>query len=111
MKILVTGGAGYVGSVTTHLLCNDNHNVIVFDNLERGYKKAVDKRARLVKGDLRNADDIYRVVVEENPDAVIHFAAYIEVGESMKNPKLFKENNVGGTINLINALKNPIVKK
>ena len=76
MKILVTGGAGYVGSVTTHLLCNDNHNVIVFDNLERGYKKAVDKRARLVKGDLRNPDDIYRVVVEENPDAVIHFAAY-----------------------------------
>ena len=73
--------------------------------------KAVDKRARLVKGDLRNADDIYRVVVEENPDAVIHFAAYIEVGESMKNPKLFKENNVGGTINLINALKKSNCKK
>lgn len=111
MKILVTGGAGYVGSVTTHLLCNDNHNVIVFDNLERGYKKAVDKRARLVKGDLRNPDDIHRVIVEENPDAVIHFAAYIEVGESMKNPKLFKENNVGGTINLINALKKSNCKK
>ena len=78
MKILITGGAGYVGSVTTHLLCNDNHEVIVFDNLEKGYEKAIDKRAKLIKGDLRNLEDISLAVSLENPDAIIHFAAYID---------------------------------
>ena len=111
MKILITGGAGYVGSVTTHLLCNDNHEVIVFDNLEKGYEKAIDKRAKLIKGDLRNLKDISLAVSLENPDAIIHFAAYIEVGESMKNPELFTENNVGGTVNLIKALKKSTCKK
>ena len=111
MKILVTGGAGYVGSVTTHLLCNENHDVIVFDNLEKGYKKAIDSRAKFFKGDLRTFEDISMVINKEKPDAVIHFAAYIEVGESMKNPELFTENNVGGTENLIKALKKSTCKK
>lgn len=104
MKILVTGGAGYVGSVTTHLLCNQLHEVIVFDNLERGFRSAIDPRALFVEGDLRNKKDILDVIQTNDPDAVIHFAGYIEVGESMKNPKEFTLNNVGGTKNLIDSM-------
>ena len=111
MKILVTGGAGYVGSVTTHLLCNKGYDVTVFDNLERGFKEAIDERAYFIKGDLRNEKDILTAIDEVSPDAIIHFAAYIEVGESMKHPKMFSENNVGGSKNLIKAIINSSCKK
>ena len=83
MKVFLTGGAGYIGSVTTELLLNDGHEVVVFDNLERGHKAAVDKRAKLVQGDLRDAAQIQRAVKNAKPDAVMHFAAYALVGESM----------------------------
>tara|TARA_A100000164_G_C21939183_1_gene789687 strand:- start:1617 stop:2585 length:969 start_codon:yes stop_codon:yes gene_type:complete len=111
MKILVTGGAGYVGSVTTHLLCNQLNEVIVFDNLERGFRSAVDPRALFINGDLRNKKDILNAIQTNKPDAIIHFAGYIEVGESMKNPKEFTLNNVGGTKNLINAMIQSSCKK
>ena len=75
MKILLTGGSGYIGSVTTELLCDDGHEVVVFDNLERGHREAVDPRAKLMVGDLRDPQPIREAMRQAKPDAVVHFAA------------------------------------
>ncbi len=104
MKVLVAGGAGYIGSVTTEMLCEAGHEVVVFDNLERGNQAAIDPRAKFLQGDLRYKEDIKSALLAERPDAVIHFAAYIEVGESMKDPMPFYENNVSGSLNLMSAM-------
>ncbi len=111
MNVLVAGGAGYIGSVTTEMLCNVGHDVIVFDNLERGYQAAIDPRAKFIQGDLRHKEDIKRALLAERPDADIHFAAYIEVGESMKEPMPFFENNVSGSLNLMSAMVEADCKK
>lgn len=105
MKILLTGGSGYIGSVTTELLCDDGHQVLVFDNLERGHIQAVDPRAQLVIGDLREPFAIQQAMRAFHPDAVFHFAAYCLVGESMQNPLLYFHNNVGGLIHLLSAMQ------
>ncbi|MEI6788328.1 MAG: UDP-glucose 4-epimerase GalE [bacterium] len=104
MKVFLTGGAGYIGSVTTELLLNDGHDVVVFDNLERGHKAAVDKRAKLVQGDLRDAAQIQRAMKNAKPDAVMHFAAYALVGESMNDPGMYFANNTTGATNLVEAM-------
>ncbi|MEI8140933.1 MAG: UDP-glucose 4-epimerase GalE [bacterium] len=104
MKVLLTGGAGYIGSVTTELLLNEGHEVVVFDNLERGHKAAVDKRAKLVIGDLRDAGQIQRAMKNAKPDAVMHFAAYALVGESMTDPGMYFANNTTGATNLVDAM-------
>ena len=111
MKILVTGGSGYIGSVTTELLCNDGHAVTVFDNLERGHREAVDPRARLVVGDLREPAGIRDTLQALKPDAVVHFAAYALVGESMQDPMLYFRNNLGGGLNLLEAMLETGVRK
>jgi UDP-glucose 4-epimerase len=105
MKVLVTGGAGYIGSVTTERLLEAGHRVTVFDNLSRGHRAAIDPRARFVHGDLRHAGDIRDAVREARPDAVLHFAAYALVGESMERPELYFENNVRGGLHLAEALR------
>ena len=104
MKVFLTGGAGYIGSVTTELLLNEGHEVVVFDNLERGHKAAVDKRAKLVVGDLRDAGQIQRAMKNAKPDAVMHFAAYALVGESMTDPGMYFANNTTGATNLVEAM-------
>jgi UDP-glucose 4-epimerase len=104
MKLLVPGGAGYIGSVTTEMLCDEGHEVVVFDNLERGYQPAVDPRAKYIQGDLRIKEEIKSALLASCPEAVIHFAAYIEVGQSMKEPMPFFENNVTGSLNLMGAM-------
>jgi UDP-glucose 4-epimerase len=104
MRVLVTGGAGYIGSVTTELLLDGGHEVVVFDNLERGHREAVDERAELIVGDLRDADPIRKAMVKVKPAAVLHFAAYAYVGESMENPTLYFRNNVTGGIHLADAM-------
>lgn len=104
MKVLLTGGAGYIGSVTTELLLNEGHEVVVFDSLERGHKAAVDKRAKLVVGDLRDAGQIQRAMKNVKPNAVMHFAAYALVGESMTNPGMYFANNTTGATNLVEAM-------
>jgi UDP-glucose 4-epimerase len=104
MKALVPGGAGYIGSVTTEMLCDEGHEVVVFDNLERGYQPAVDPRAKYIQGDLRIKEEIKSALLASCPEAVIHFAAYIEVGQSMKEPMPFFENNVTGSLNLMSAM-------
>lgn len=104
MKILVTGGAGYIGSVTAEQLLDQGHEVVVFDNFERGHRSAVDARAGLVEGDLRDADKIHAAMADVSPDAVMHFAAYALVPESMSSPEMYFENNLQGGINLASAM-------
>lgn len=106
MKILVTGGAGYIGSVTTELLLDRGHNVHVFDSLERGHRAAIDDRAGFIHGDLRNPDAINSAMQSIKPDAVMHFAAYALVGESMEDPGMYFRNNVVGGLNLVEAMQN-----
>ncbi|NQT93069.1 MAG: UDP-glucose 4-epimerase GalE [Lentisphaerae bacterium] len=104
MKIFVTGGAGYIGSVTVERMLDRGHDVLVFDNLERGHRKAVDPRARLVVGDLRERDAILPALSGFKPDAVMHFAAYARVEESVEQPFSYFRNNVNGVINLAEAM-------
>ncbi len=111
MKILLTGGSGYIGSVTTELLCDDGHDVVVFDNLERGHVEAVDPRARLVVGDLREPAGILDAMRAAKPDAVVHFAAYALVGESMQEPLKYFDNNLGGGLHLLDAMLRTGVQK
>ena len=104
MNVLVTGGAGYIGSVTTELLLDAGHRVTVFDNLGRGHKEAIDPRATFIQGDLLQRDDIFGAVQTVRPDAVLHFAAFALVGESMETPRMYFQNNVTGGLNLADAV-------
>jgi len=103
MRVLVAGGAGYIGSVTSRLLIEAGHEVLVFDNLSYGHRSAVLPPARLIVGDLGDARAIDRVVAEFRPDGIMHFAALIQVGESVLKPDLYFSNNVACGINLLNA--------
>ncbi len=111
MKILVTGGAGYIGSVTVKMLLDEGHETTVFDNLERGHSPALDPRARFIRGDLREREGIAKAMLDVKPDAVVHFAAYALVGESMAHPEWYFGNNVGGGINLAEAMIKAQVKR
>jgi UDP-glucose 4-epimerase len=111
VKTFVTGGAGYIGSVTVERLLEAGHEVIVFDNLERGHRAAVDPRARLIIGDLRELASIASALDQTRPEAVMHFAAYALVGESMAHPEMYFANNVKGGINLAEAMLKAGVKK
>lgn len=103
MKILVTGGAGYIGSFMTKALLDRGDEVTVFDNLERGHKDAVDKRATLVIGDLKNLNDLEKLFFNTSFDALMHFAGLIAVGESEEKPDLYYQNNVIGSRNLFES--------
>lgn len=104
-KIFVTGGSGYIGSVVVRRLIERGYEVTVFDNLERGHRCNVDPRAKLIVGDLRNVSEIEAAMEAERPDAVMHFAAYALVGESMADPMMYFKNNVGGGVNLLAAME------
>ncbi len=104
MNILVTGGAGYIGSICVEQLLNAGHSVTVFDNLTEGHRKAVDPRAKLVVGDLQQRCDIEDALEATKPEAVMHFAANALVGESMTNPSKYFRNNVYGGLNLLDAM-------
>ncbi len=107
-KILVTGGAGYIGSITSRVLKENGYTPIIFDNFYNSKPIAV-KDYEVHEGDLRNYDEIEKVVREVKPDGVIHFAAMKAAGESMDIPEDYYENNVGGSANLFKALiKNDI---
>lgn len=104
MRVFLTGGAGYIGSVTTELLLDQGHEVVVFDNLGRGHRQAIDRRAAFIRGDLCDAGQVLRAVKKARPDAVVHFAAYALVGESMTDPGMYFTNNVMGGVNLAEAM-------
>src|ERR1700742_1853284 len=103
MKLLVTGGAGYIGSIVSRLLIAEGHEVVVFDSLERGHRAAVAPEAELIVADLRDAGAV-REAVTKDFDGVLHFAAFALVGESVADPGMYYRNNVLGTLNLLEAM-------
>jgi UDP-glucose 4-epimerase len=104
VKILVVGGAGYIGSICAELLLDSNHAVVVFDNLAEGHRAAIDRRADFIEGDLADYAAIETALRETQPDAVMHFAASALVGESMANPSKYFRNNVCSGLNLLDAM-------
>ena len=104
MKILVVGGAGYIGSVCSELLLNEGYAVAVFDNLSEGHREAVDSRAEFVEGDLGDRGAIEAALRQTAPQAVMHFAGSAVVGESMENPSKYFRNNVVNGLNLLDAM-------
>ncbi len=104
MKVLVAGGAGYIGSVCSELLLNEGHSVLIFDNLTEGHRGAIDSRAQFVEGDLANLDLIQSTMASFRPEAVMHFAANALVGESMQNPSKYFRNNISNGLNLLDAM-------
>jgi UDP-glucose 4-epimerase len=104
MKILVVGGAGYIGSICSELLLDEGHNVAIFDNLTEGHRRAVDPRAQFVEGDLQDRQSISAALSKQKPDAVMHFAANALIGESMQNPSKYFRNNVANGLNLLDAM-------
>ncbi len=111
MKILVTGGAGYIGSICVEQMINAGHSISIFDNLTEGHGRAVHPQAIFYKGDLREATTIDLAMQAAKPDAVMHFAANALVGESMTNPSKYFHNNVGGGLNLLDAMVKHGVKR
>ena len=103
MKILVAGGAGYIGSCTVEYLLDCGHDVVVYDSLVKGHRQAVDPRAKFILGDLADRAGIFQAVAAEKPKGIIHFAAFIEVGESMKDPGKYFINNDACGLNLLDA--------
>lgn len=111
MKTLVTGGAGYIGSVCVEQLLDAGHEVTVFDNLTEGHRSAVDPRARWVHGCLSQPDALAAALKASGAEAVLHFAAFALVGESMTQPGKYFRNNVACGINLLDACVQAGVKK
>ncbi|MCP2015968.1 UDP-glucose 4-epimerase [Deinococcus sp. HSC-46F16] len=104
MKLLVVGGAGYIGSHTVRQLRAAGHEVVVLDNLTGGHAQALPADVACVRGDLLDAEAVRTVLEAHRPDAIIHFAALIEVGESMGAPGRYYCNNVVGSLNLLDAI-------
>lgn len=111
MKVLVTGGAGYIGSICTEQLLNAGQEVTVYDDLSEGHRSAVDSRAEFILGHPDKDGDIQRAVQRTNPEAIVHFAAYALVGESMTNPGKYFGNNVANGLKLLEAARMAGVKK
>jgi UDP-glucose 4-epimerase len=105
MNVLVTGGAGYIGSVVAAELLRDGHVVVVYDNLSRGHNAAVPRGATFIQGDLFNDAVLVRTLREHAVEAVMHFAALSLVGESVREPALYFRNNVAGTLHLLDAMR------
>lgn len=110
MKLLVTGGAGYIGSVVAEALLARGHEVAVLDNLSTGHRDAVPSGARLVEGDVRDAAALARAL-DQNTDAVLHFAASSVVAESVQRPLDYFDNNIGGAVALLRAMESVGIKR
>ena len=110
-KILVMGGAGYIGSHTVKHLLDNGYEVVVADNLVYGHYEAVDNRAKFVRADLQDIQSLKSIFDTYKIDAVVHFAAYAYVGESVTNPQKYYQNNVLGTVNLLQAMLDANVKQ
>ena len=105
MNILVTGGAGYIGAGCAQMLLEAGHSVTVFDALVTGHRAAVPKEARFIEADLADRDTVRKTVSEGKFDAVMHFAAFIEAGESMRDPGKYMQNNVSCSIILLEEIR------
>ena len=104
MKILVTGGAGYIGGTLTRLLLAQGHSVTVYDNLCHSKRLAVDARAEFIEGDIADRALLEKTLSHGRFDGVMHFAALIEAGESMKRPEIYFRNNTAASLTLLEAM-------
>lgn len=104
MKVLVLGGAGYIGSVVARTLLDRDHEVVIYDNLSAGHTDALPKHAEFVRGDIADGRSLRKIFTEQDFDAVMHFAGLIQAGESMQQPGLYFANNVAYVINLVNVM-------
>ncbi len=104
MNIFVTGGAGYIGSAAAEALLKAGHSVTVYESLVTGYRQAVPRAAEFVQADLADLGALTKVLQSKKYDAALHFAAFIEAGESMKNPGRFYANNLANSLQLIEAV-------
>ena len=109
-NILITGGAGYIGSHTTEIFIKNKKKVYIVDNLSTGYRRLINKRAIFYKLNISNKNQIKKIIVKNNIDSIIHLAAVLSVGESERKPKKYKKINVEGTKILLEAIKNTKVK-
>jgi UDP-glucose 4-epimerase len=104
MRVVVTGGAGYIGATTVDALLNAGHEVVVYDNLSKGHRQAVPSAAKFLQGDIADRERLDGLFREHRPDAVLHFAASIEAGESMQVPEKFFRNNSASTLTLLESM-------
>jgi UDP-glucose 4-epimerase len=104
VNVLVTGGAGYIGSVVTSELLRAGHSVLVYDNLSRGYRQSIPRGVELVTGDIADRDKLAATITRANIGAVMHFAALIEAGESMQVPERYFRNNTASTLALLETM-------
>ena len=109
-KILITGGAGYIGSHIVEQLVSQKNNIIIIDNLVTGYKRLINKKAKFIKADLKNKKNLNNIISKNKIHTIIHLAAYLNVSEAESNKKKYYKNNVIGTKNLVEACKNSEVK-
>ena len=108
-NILITGGAGYIGSHIVERLVKKK-NIIILDNLITGYKRLINKKAKFIKGDIKDKKKLIKIIKDNKIDTIIHLAAFLNVKESEKNKKKYYNNNINGTLNLILACKDSTVK-
>src|SRR5215210_3597164 len=111
MRVLVTGGAGYIGSVVTEELVKDGHEPVVYDSLYKGHRGAVVAGARFVAGELLDGETLRRTFQEHETEAVIHMAADSLVGESVQQPAKYYRNNVLAGLALLDAMREAEVKR
>ena len=111
MRIFVTGGAGYIGSVVVERLLDKGHEVVVYDNLSKGHRESVDAPATLIVGDLADRESLQRAIDAQRTEAVIHLAASSIVGESITSPHAYFQNNIVNGLNLLEVMREAGVKR
>lgn len=104
MKILITGGAGYIGSFMVKAAIDKDYEVVVVDSLKRGHRESVDKRVKFILGDLKDKKFVESIFSEQRFDAVVHFAGFISMAESFSNPYIYFDNNVNASLNVIESM-------
>ncbi len=109
-KILITGGAGYIGSHIVEKLVKTNKNVFILDNLSTGFKRLINKKATFIKGDIANTAKVKKIIIKNDIDSIIHLAAHLNVSEAEKYKKKYNKNNIKGTLRLIEACKNSNIR-
>ena len=109
-NILITGGAGYIGSHIVEQLLKKNVNIIILDNLVTGYKRLINKQTKFINGDIKNKSKLIKIINDYKIESIIHLAAYLNVNEAEKNKKKYYKNNIEGTLNLVHACKGSKVK-
>ena len=109
-NILITGGAGYIGSHISEILLKKKKKIFIIDNLSTGYRKLINKKAKFFKTDIKNTKEINRIILKNKIDSIIHLAAVLSVGESQKNPTKYERINVTGTKKLLLAINKTNVK-